>query len=157
MARLKEFSIIELDTWFNISLYTVLEERAEPKRLLLRTLDGETARSLSLTEKEDAFIRRMEQTGICLIDNRKYDSNCEDCGSWYVHICYDDKEIAACGFAYIPEEVREVLKLTGTELYRGPSGWDRPDYHVMTELERIYCICLPRESIRMQGEFRSRV
>ena len=115
---MKEITIIGLDAWCKVYLYTVLEERENPERRLIRSIYGKTTHSINLTENEDTFIEKMEQTGICLLDNRDYDFITEDCGSWYVHICYDDKEIAICGWDYIPEEVRKVLRMMDIDLWR---------------------------------------
>ena len=151
MARLKEITIIGFDAWCKVYLYTVLEERENPERRLIRSIYGKTTHSINLTENEDTFIEKMEQTGICKLDNRAYDFITEDCGSWYVHICYDDKEIAIRGGHYIPEELREILRLMDIDLYRGP-GRDQKNYHKMSDVERISGICSPKELISLLEE-----
>lgn len=72
MARLKEITIIGLDAWCKVYLYTVLEERENPERRLIRSIYGKTTHSINLSENEDTFIEKMEQTGICLLDNREF-------------------------------------------------------------------------------------
>ncbi len=154
MHRLKEFTMIGLNSFNDVYLYTVLEEKRNPDRFVLRTKHMKTAGCLDLTEQEDEFIERLEQTGICNLNNREYDYITEDCGIWFVRICYDDKDIVIGGWDHIPEEVRAVLKMIGIELYYGPSKWERSNYHEMTDSERLYRIGTPMELAMLNNAYK---
>ena len=111
MYRIKDFTIVGEDAWHNVYFYTQLEESTD--NLSINVCTTKNSYKIHLSQKEDEFIRELENIKIKNIDNKSYDTKwgCEDGYLWLLHIKYDDEEIVSKGHSVAPKEMINLLHL----------------------------------------------
>lgn len=144
MNRIKEITIICQNGWSETYLFTQLEETKE-HNLFLDVFTPRESYQIQLTDSESYFIAEMKKIGIEKIDNRFYNAATEDCDSWNLRICYDDKEIVSAGYYEVPHEVISLLRFIGYDYKKGGYSMKKnPHYVQMNDEQRNFGIGVVR-------------
>lgn len=110
MARLESFHYKEIDGWGEVCADSILERHGNELKLLWVYRNGIT-RELVLTGKEEEFIEELLKCDILSWDGKSYDYITEDCGSWFLDIVIDNKNIHCSGNGGYPVKFLDFCKL----------------------------------------------
>ncbi len=143
MSRIHDFTLICQDAWLKTFLYTVLEEDTAGDCKLNVYYEKKT-HTIDISD-QDAFIRRIENTGISNMDNRYYEEiYALDGWSWSLRIAYDDKEIVTGGSNAVGKELVSIFKLIECK-HRVYPGEIHKKGRILKDDERIELICGARD------------
>lgn len=124
MSRIKEFHFIWCDAWHNIDDgFDTILETADNGNVALQCLVNLKPQKIDLTDKEDLFIRSIEECNVKSWNGKRYDNyNYEDGSMWVLDFAYDDVIIRARGMNGYPSEFVDFVETLCDKWELNPSG-----------------------------------